>query len=126
AAWGRIDVLMNNARYVGPGHMDTVLDTTPEMLLQHLRGNVIAPLVLDRLVLPGMIERGSGTIIHVTSAAAFSDPTAPIGKGGWGASYGISKGALHRLAGFLVGEHARHGVRVFNLQPGTIVTEQRA
>ena len=53
--WGRIDVLMNNARYIGPGHMDTVLETTTEMLLRHLRGNVLAPLALDRLVLAAAI-----------------------------------------------------------------------
>lgn len=123
--WGRIDVLMNNARYIGPGHMDTVLDTTSDMLLKHFVGNVLAPLALDRLVLRQMIERGSGVIIHVTSAASFSDTTAKIGSGGWGMSYGVTKGALHRATGYLRTEHADDGVLIFNLQPGTIVTEQK-
>ncbi|CAN5226275.1 SDR family NAD(P)-dependent oxidoreductase [soil metagenome] len=126
AEWGRIDVLVNNARFIGPGHMDTVLDTSPDILLQHLRGNVLAPLALDRLVLPGMIARGSGTIIHLTSAASFSDTTKPIGSGGWGLSYGVSKGAIHRLAGYVVTEHGDDGIRCFNLQPGTIATERIA
>lgn len=125
-AWSRIDVLVNNARFIGPGHMDTVLETSPDVLLQHLRGNVLAPLALDRLVLPGMIARGSGTIIHLTSAAAYSDPVKQIGSGGWGLSYGVSKGAIHRLTGYLALEHAGDGISCFNVQPGTIATERIA
>ena len=56
--WGRIDVLVNNGRYIGPGHMDRLLDTPVELLDQHLEANVMAPMILAKLVLPQMIERG--------------------------------------------------------------------
>jgi len=46
--WGRVDVLVNNARYIGPGHMDRLLDTPLELLDRHLDANVMAPLVLSR------------------------------------------------------------------------------
>ena len=55
ARWGRIDVLVNNGRYVGPGHMDQLPDTPVELLDRHLEANVMAPVLLTRLVLPGMV-----------------------------------------------------------------------
>ena len=55
--WGRIDVLVNNGRYIGPGHMDRLLDTPIELLDKHFQANVLAILVLCKLALPGMIAR---------------------------------------------------------------------
>ncbi len=124
--WGRIDVLVNNARYIGPGHMDRFLDTPIELLEKHLDANVIAPLILTKLVLPGMIERGGGTIINITSGAGYGDPPAPAGEGGWGLGYGISKGGLHRIAGILALELKDQGIRAFSIQPGFIATERIA
>ena len=61
--WGRIDVLVNNGRYIGPGHMDQLLDTPVELLDLHLEANVMAPVILTKLVLPQMLERGDGYIV---------------------------------------------------------------
>src|SRR6516165_9435537 len=58
--WGGVDVLVNNGRYIGPGHMDRFVDTPIGLLDQHLEANVMAPLVLLRECLPGMLARGSG------------------------------------------------------------------
>ena len=102
--WGRIDVLVNNGRYVGPGHMDRLLDTPVELLDHHLEANVMAPVILTRLVLPGMVERGAGVVINLASSSGRMDPPAPAGEGGWGLGYGMSKGALHRLAGIVAVE----------------------
>ncbi|MCU1459379.1 MAG: Short-chain dehydrogenase [Actinomycetia bacterium] len=124
--WGRIDVLVNNARYIGPGHMDRFMDTPIELLEKHLDANVIAPLILTKLVLPGMLERGGGTIINITSGAGYADPPAPAGEGGWGLGYGISKGGLHRIAGILALELKDRGIRAFSIQPGFIATERIA
>jgi NAD(P)-dependent dehydrogenase (short-subunit alcohol dehydrogenase family) len=124
--WGRVDVLVNNGRYVGPGHMDVLLDTPIEIIDAHLQANVIAPLILTKLVLPHMLERGSGLVVNITSGSALIDPSAPAGKGGWGLGYGTSKGALHRVAGVLHAELAGTGVRAFNLNPGYIATERIA
>jgi NAD(P)-dependent dehydrogenase (short-subunit alcohol dehydrogenase family) len=124
AEWGRIDVLINNGRYVGPGHMDLVLDTPVRLLRDHLEANALAPFVLIKAVLPHMLERGSGTVINLTSSAAFRDPPARAGEGGWGLGYALSKSAMHRIAGVLALELADRGIRAFNLQPGAIVTER--
>src|SRR4051794_644008 len=97
--WGRIDVLVNNGRYVGPGHMDQVLDTPVELLARPLEANVMAPIILSKLVLPQMIEGGEGFVENIPSSAGNEDPPTPAGSGGWGLGYGMSKGALHRQAG---------------------------
>jgi NAD(P)-dependent dehydrogenase (short-subunit alcohol dehydrogenase family) len=124
--WGHIDVLVNNARYVGPGHMDFILDTPARILRDHLEANVVAPVVLIKTIVPTMIEHGSGTVINITSGAGYADPPAAAGKGGWGLGYGASKGAMHRIAGILALETEGLGVRAYNVQPGFIATERIA
>ena len=126
AEWGRVDVLVNNGRYIGPGHMDHIEETPLELLELHLEANVMAPLALIKKVLPGMLERGSGCIVNITSGAGFHDPPAPAGQGGWGLGYGFSKAALHRVAGILHLELADRGIRAYNVQPGFIATERMA
>jgi len=122
--WGPIDVLVNNGRYIGPGHMDRFLDTPLELLDRHLEANVMAPLVLLRGCLPAMLERGRGLVVHITSSAAWTDPPAPAGAGGWGLGYAMSKGAAHRVAGLLQEELADTGVVLVNVDPGFIATER--
>jgi NAD(P)-dependent dehydrogenase (short-subunit alcohol dehydrogenase family) len=124
--WGRIDVLVNNGRYIGPGHMDKLLETPVDLLEKQLQANVLAILVLCRLVLPGMVRRGGGTIVNMTSGSAYSDPLSAAGEGGWGVGYGISKGAMQRIAGFLNAEHGKDGIRAYNVQPNLIATERIA
>jgi NAD(P)-dependent dehydrogenase (short-subunit alcohol dehydrogenase family) len=123
-AWGRIDVLVNNAVHTGPGSMTRFDDTSVETIEIKLAANAVAPVVLIKAVLPHMVARGSGTIVNVTSAVAINDPKMPAGEGGWGAAYAMSKGALHRLAGILAVEYREDGIRVFNLEPGYVVTER--
>jgi NAD(P)-dependent dehydrogenase (short-subunit alcohol dehydrogenase family) len=126
AEWGGIDVLLNNGRYIGPGHMDRFLDTPLELVDLHMEANVMAPLVLCQRLLPGMVARGAGVVINLTSGAAYEDPPAPAGEGGWGLGYGMSKGAMHRIAGILALELGSQGVRAYNVQPGFIATERMA
>jgi NAD(P)-dependent dehydrogenase (short-subunit alcohol dehydrogenase family) len=124
AEWGPADVLVNNGRYIGPGHMDRFLDTPLELLDLHLEANVMAPLTLTKKFLPGMLERGAGRIVNISSGAGTRDPDQPAGEGGWGLGYGMSKGALHRIAGILALELGDRGILAYNLQPGFIATER--
>src|SRR3954454_1914139 len=124
--WGRIDVLVNNGRYVGSGHMDRILDAPVELYDRHLEANVMAPIILSKLVLPQMIERGGGTIVNITSSAGNEDPAVPAGDGGWGLGYGMSKGALHRQAGMIAVELSGQGIYAYNLHPGFVATERIA
>lgn len=122
--WGGIDLLVHNARFIGPGHMDLIADTPVEVLEKHVQGNALSPLLLTRYFLPGMLKQGGGTVVNITSAAAYMPPPAKAGSGGWGLSYGMSKAAGHMLAGFLNVEYADQGMRAFNIQPGPIRTER--
>ena len=122
--WGRIDVLVNNAIDTGPGDMTRFEDTPLELLEAKLAANVVSQIVVIKSVLPGMLERGDGTIVNVTSAVAVIDPRAPVGEGGWGAMYAMSKGAFHKLAGILAVEVGDRGIRSFNLEPGFVITER--
>jgi NAD(P)-dependent dehydrogenase (short-subunit alcohol dehydrogenase family) len=124
--WGRVDVVVHNARYIGPGNFDQFLDTPVSILEQTMFANVFAPLILNKYFLPGMIDRGSGTIVNITSGSAYGDPLAAAGAGGWGLSYGLSKGAFHRVAGILATELGDKGIHCFNVQPNQIATERLA
>ncbi|HEV7525058.1 MAG TPA: SDR family oxidoreductase [Acidimicrobiia bacterium] len=125
-SWGGIDLLLNNGRYIGPGHMDRLVDTPLDLLEKHLDANVMAPLALIKMVLPEMLERGRGLVLNMTSDVAWTDPPSAAGSGGWGLGYAISKGALHRIAGVLAHEVAGTGVSVVNVSPGFVATERIA
>ena len=124
--WGRIDVVVHNGRYIGPGHMDPVLDTPIDLLRKQIEANCIAPMAMNQLILPGMLARGEGTFIHITSTSAYGSPLKGAGKGGWGMGYGVSKGAFQRVAGVMKAEFGDQGIRTYNVQPGFIATERMA
>ena len=114
-AFGRIDVLVNNASELGPSPMPALEDYRWQDLERVLRVNVLAPLHLAQLVLPGMKKRGSGVIINVTSDAGVE------AYAGWG-GYGVSKAALEHLSRTLAEELKDTGVRVFVVDPGDMNT----
>jgi NAD(P)-dependent dehydrogenase (short-subunit alcohol dehydrogenase family) len=122
--WGRIDVLINNAVHTGPGSMTHFTDTSVALLEEKLEANVLAQVVLIKAVLPGMLARGEGRIVNMTSAVAITDPPAPAGQGGWGVAYAMSKGAFHRMAAILALELGPQGICVYNVEPGYVLTER--
>ena len=123
AHFGRVDLLFNNAVYQGAGNQERLMDVTREQLLAIYQGNVFTPLALVKTLLPAMESRGGGTIINMLSYTASVDPPAAADKGGWGYAYPSSKAAFGRMAGALRVEHPDAGLRVFNMEPGTVVTE---
>jgi NAD(P)-dependent dehydrogenase (short-subunit alcohol dehydrogenase family) len=126
ARFGRIDVLVNNGRYVGPGHMDPFEDTPVELIEQMMLCNVVAPLHLIKLCLPAMKRQGGGIVINITSSAGERETDAPIGKGGWGLGYSLSKAAFNRMVPGLAKELRARNVAVIGLMPGFVGTERMA
>jgi NAD(P)-dependent dehydrogenase (short-subunit alcohol dehydrogenase family) len=124
--FGRIDVLVNNGRYIGPGHMDWFEDTPVELIEQMLVCNVVAPLHLIKLCLPIMKEQGGGIVINVTSSAGDRETPDPIGKGGWGLGYSLSKAAFNRMVPGLAKELRKYNIAVIGLMPGFVGTERMA
>ena len=124
--FGRIDVLVNNGRYVGPGHMDPFEETPVELIEQMMLCNVVAPLNLIKLCLPLMKRQGGGIVINVTSSAGERETDAPIGRGGWGLGYSLSKAAFNRMVPGLAKELRQHRIAVIGLMPGFVGTERMA
>ena len=115
--------MFNNAVYQGNGNIEPVLQVTDEQLHAIYQGNVFTPLALVKAFLPGMIERRSGTLLNMVSHSAFRDPPAAADQGGWGFAYPSSKAALSRMAASLRAEHPDANLRIFNLEPGLVMTE---
>jgi NAD(P)-dependent dehydrogenase (short-subunit alcohol dehydrogenase family) len=123
--WGGVDLLVNNAVDTAPGSMVPIVDLTVAQLEAKLAANAVAPFVLIQAVLPGMLERGSGIIVDVTSHTATADPPGPVGQGGWGVAYAASKAAAHRFAPLLAVELGDRGIRAYNVDPGYVETERQ-
>ena len=123
AGMGRVDVLVNNAIYQGPGTMDRILDLPLELAERCLVGDYLHPLLLIQLVLPQMLERGEGRLVNMLSEAAFTTPPAPAGAGGWGVAYAAAKAAFHRVTDMCHVEFAAQGIWAFSIAPGLTLTE---
>ena len=113
---GRVDVLVNNASELGPSPMPGLEEYSWRDLERVLRVNVLAPLHIAQLVLPGMRARREGVLINVTSDAGVE--VFP----GWG-GYGASKAALEHVSRTLAAELAGTGIRVYVVDPGDMNTE---
>lgn len=114
ARYGRVDVLVNNAghssrvrniRYVSREEWDAVLNV-----------NLTGVYLLTQAVLPGMIERGAGTIVTVSSLAALRPGL--IG----GAPYGAAKAAVRNLMGHIHTVLRNHGIRATTVMPAEVDT----
>ena len=114
--FGRIDVLVNNASELGPSPMPALESYSWQELERVFRVNVLAPLHLAQLVLPGMKERGAGVIVNVSSDAGVE------AYAGWG-GYGCSKAALEHLSRTLAAELDGTGVRIYAIDPGDMNTD---
>ena len=122
-AFGRVDVLVNNAIYQGSDLNLPFLELEPATLKRVFQGYVMAPFMLTRAIITGMLENGGCTIINVTSGAGENDPPVPAAKGGWGYAYGAGKAAVSRVSGVLATELGERGIRAFTVNPGVVDTE---
>ena len=117
AAGGTVDALANNA-----GIMDQFLPTaeiTDEVWDRVFSVNVTGPMRLTRAVLPGMIERGAGTIVNTASEAG-------IRAGSSGTAYTASKHAVIGLTKSTALFYGPKGVRVNAVAPGAVATNIEA
>ncbi len=113
--FGRVDILMNNASELGPTPLPFLADYTPAAFDDVLRVNVVAPFRLTQSLIGGMLQRGRGVIMNVSSDASV------IGYPGWGA-YSVSKAALDGLTRTWAAELEGTGVRIHAVDPGDMDT----
>ena len=114
--FGRIDVLFNNA---GVFHPKSIPDCTEEEWDETIDSSLKGAFLMSKYVLPSMIERGSGSIIHTSS--------------GWGilggnkaAAYCAAKGGLIVMAKAMAIDHGPDGIRVNCVCPGDVLTPMLA
>lgn len=114
AAVGAVDLLVNNA-----GTLDAIgpaWEVDADDWRRDVETSLLGAFNCSRAVLPGMIERGSGRIVNVSSGAA--QRAYPYGSG-----YAAGKAALISFTRSLAAETAEHGIAVFAIAPGFVWTE---
>ena len=103
----RVDILVNNAGVTIP---QPILEAEIENFHTIINVNVLAPLLLTQSFAPGMIERGHGKIINISSRAAIrAFPTGGI--------YSASKSALQLLTQTMAVEFGPHNVQANCIAP---------
>ncbi len=111
--FGSIDILVNNA---GIELTLAYHKLTPEEIEEIVRVNLIAPMHLTWLVLPGMLERRQGHIVNVSSLAGKAGPA-------YSEPYGATKAGLIGFTQSLRGTYRRSGVSVSVVCPGFVEEE---
>lgn len=127
---GRLDVLVNNAIYVGVGSEQLFADCATDNLISRVTGNVTAQMLITQRALQHMLaaepdaEGRRGTVCCITSGAGQTTPRSPVGHGGWPLAYSVTKAGFHRIADMLVVEYGDRGIRALNVNPGFVATER--
>ena len=111
-ALGQIDILVNN---FGARAGTSWKDTGPKELQAAFEGNVVVSTRMAQLVLPGMLERGWGRVVIITSVYGRESGGAP--------AYNAAKAAEISLVKSLAREVAARGVTVNGIAPGSILWE---
>jgi len=111
-------ILINAAGVFGP--IDLVKDGDPHAWIETIMINTIGPYLTCRAFVGGMIDRGWGRIVNVTSAAALHEP-APVNS-----AYGTSKVALNQFTRHLAAELKGTGVTANVIHPGDVKTDMWA
>ena len=120
AAYGRIDVLVNNAAiYEAHPVLSTSYAQWRDSWRQTIGTNLIGPANLIHEVVPHMVANGGGRIVNVSSRGAFR------GEPGHTA-YGASKAGLNSLGQSLAQELGPHGIYVTTVAPGFVETDMAA
>lgn len=114
---GPVDVLVLNA--TGPQPEAPILHATWDRHLDQLDFFVRSPVLLGRVLLPSMMERGYGRIVHIDSEVATQPPP-------FRSAYVTAKSAQIGLALSWARELAPHGITVNTVAPGFIPVERHA
>jgi citronellol/citronellal dehydrogenase len=120
AAYGPIDVLVNNAALT---YFIPVKDYPLNRWMRSWAVNFHAPFILSKLVLEDMVERKAGAIVNISSGAAIGPGRGPYQAAtlGGGTCYGAEKAALERFTQGLAAEVQQYGVSVTCVSPSQVV-----
>jgi len=113
--YGGLDILINNVGGTSSpaGGFSVLSDEDWENDLQL---NLLAAIRLDRALVPSMIDKRTGVVIHISSL----NGKLPLYASNF--SYGVTKAALNNYSKTLASEVAQHGLRVITVSPGMVKT----
>ncbi|WP_306024724.1 SDR family oxidoreductase [Oceaniradius stylonematis] len=114
--FGGVDVLVNNAGVINP--IARLAESDPEAWGNAVDINLKGVYHGVRAVLPVMVEKGSGTIINLSSGAAYGPME------GW-SHYCATKAAVLMLTRAVDKEYRDRGIRAVGLSPGTVATQMQ-
>ena len=112
---GDIDLLVNNAG-IAPRVRADLLDMSPESMEELMKVNLYGPFFLTQEAAKGMIQRGSGMIINISSMSAY---TVSVNRG----EYCISKAGISMMTQLYAARLAEYGIPVYEVRPGIIRTD---
>ena len=122
AAFGPIDVLVNNAALT---YFVPIADFPVAKWQRSFAVNVHGPFYMAKLALADMLPRGSGAIVNISSGAAIGPGRGPyaeaLRRGRGGTLYGAEKAALERFTQGLAAEVYERGVTVACVSPSLVV-----
>lgn len=113
AAWGRLDVLVNNVGIAGPP--GTAVEVDPEAWDQAMRVNVTSMMLMSKYAIPEMKKLGAGAIVNIASVAGL------VG-GHPNLLYTTSKSAVVNMTRAMAAQHGPEGIRVNCIAPGMVYT----
>jgi NAD(P)-dependent dehydrogenase (short-subunit alcohol dehydrogenase family) len=113
---GGLDILINNAGVIDP--IAEIAMSDPKAWAQNITINLVGAYNVVRAVLPELLAKGGGSIVNISSGAAYR----PLE--GWGA-YCAGKAGLAMLTKAIALETAGKGIRIFGFSPGTIDTDMQ-
>lgn len=112
---GDIDLLVNNAG-IAPRVRADLLEMTEESMEELMKVNLYGPFFLTQQVANGMIKRGRGMIINISSMSAY---TVSVNRG----EYCISKAGISMMTQLFAARLAEYGIPVYEIRPGIIRTD---
>jgi NAD(P)-dependent dehydrogenase (short-subunit alcohol dehydrogenase family) len=112
SAFGKIDGLVNNAANLSRANLD---ELTPERFDSYIAVNIKAPLFLIKAC-HSELKKTRGSVLNIGSTNAYAGETSLIG-------YSVSKGALATMTRNLANAHGIHGIRINQINPGWILTD---
>ncbi len=124
-AFGRIDVMINNARYEGPANWERIEELDWEPISTAIDCNLKAPLMFMHHLIPHMTNQGGGLFINVTTGIEghIANPNMP-GHAATSLLYPSTKAGLNWATILLAKEVREHNIAVLGLQPGATLVER--
>ncbi len=122
--FGRVDLMVNNARHEGTSMWGMFADQDTKELQDSVNCNLLGPMIFSNLVIPHMVKQGGGMIINVSSGVLHSVRAMPPGNGATGLMYPATKTGLDALTYGLTPELSPLNIAVLGLTPGRILIER--